>query len=379
MSGPVTLAPVQATSASARRVTLAPLRQAWSRFWLQDWSRLWFQDKSTSPLEIARIGIGAALLLHYGLASPYLFTLWGDDGWVPRALLADDIGDPWKQSVFFYFTAPWQWVAFHALFLFCCAALMVGWRTSWVKWVVLVGNISYDYRNPSIAYGVHAILCLPAVDPVLRADRTRDQPGQSARGLVGQTQEPRSRSAGLHQSMGVRLHEADANPDGRAVLLQRHRQAQRRRLVERRRHLEGLRQRRLLQWLSSRPARVAVLAGQCCELWDHSDRDRLPVPDLATALAALPAGRSHIPPPSVRAADEPVFLLLRHDHGAHELRAPRVAERARRLVEAKDRRHGDDLRRHTAASANARWHGSWRSTVSGRSGYATFAPILRRS
>ncbi len=89
MSGPVTLAPVQATSAPARRITLAPLRQAWSRFWLQDWSRLWFQDKSTSPLEIARIGIGAALLLHYGLASPYLFTLWGDDGWVPRALLGD--------------------------------------------------------------------------------------------------------------------------------------------------------------------------------------------------------------------------------------------------------------------------------------------------
>ena len=120
MPGPVTLAPVQATSAPARRATLAPLRQAWSRFW--------FQDKSTSPLEIARIGIGAALLLHYGLASPYLFTLWGDDGWMPRALLADDISDPWKQSVFFYFTAPWQWAAFHAFFLFCCAALMLGWN-----------------------------------------------------------------------------------------------------------------------------------------------------------------------------------------------------------------------------------------------------------
>ncbi len=181
MPGPVTLAPVQATSAPARRATLAPLRQAWSRFWFQDWSRLWFQDKSTSPLEIARIGIGAALLLHYGLASPYLFTLWGDDGWMPRALLADDISDPWKQSVFFYFTAPWQWAAFHAFFLFCCAALMVGWRTSWVKWGVLVGNISYDYRNPSIAYGVHAILaclllilCFAPIGRAMSLDRVRE-------------------------------------------------------------------------------------------------------------------------------------------------------------------------------------------------------------
>ena len=126
MSGPMRMAPVQVTSAPARRITLAPLQKVWSRCWFQHWSRLWFKDKSTSPLEIARIGIGAAMLLHYGLASPYLFTFWGDDGWMPRALLARRVGDPWKQSVFFYFTAPWQWVAFHAFFLFCCAALMVG-------------------------------------------------------------------------------------------------------------------------------------------------------------------------------------------------------------------------------------------------------------
>ena len=34
------------------------------------WSHLWFQDRPTSPLEITRIGIGAALSLHYALASP---------------------------------------------------------------------------------------------------------------------------------------------------------------------------------------------------------------------------------------------------------------------------------------------------------------------
>jgi predicted DCC family thiol-disulfide oxidoreductase YuxK len=144
------------------------------------WSRVWFQDKSTSPLEIARIGIGAALLLHYGMATPYLLTFWGDAGWMPRALLEQGMTDPWVQSVFFYFTAPWQWVAFHALFLFCCAAFMAGWRTSWVKWLVLIGHISYYNRNPDLHYGVDAILaclllilCFAPIGRAMSLDRVR--------------------------------------------------------------------------------------------------------------------------------------------------------------------------------------------------------------
>src|SRR5262249_49052539 len=79
--------------ARADQVTFAaPLREVWSQ--------LWFQDKPTSPLEITRMGIGAALLLHYGLATPYLLKFWGDDGWMPRSLLAHEINSPWAQSVF---------------------------------------------------------------------------------------------------------------------------------------------------------------------------------------------------------------------------------------------------------------------------------------
>lgn len=143
------------------------------------WSLLWFQSMPTSPLELARIGIGAALLLHYGLATPYLLDFWGDTGWMPRELATKDI-DVWTQSVFFYFTAPWQWVAFHGLFLACCAALMVGWRTSWVKWIVLVAQISYDHRNPNIVYGVDKILaclliilCVAPIGRALSLDRVR--------------------------------------------------------------------------------------------------------------------------------------------------------------------------------------------------------------
>jgi hypothetical protein len=167
--------------ARADQVTFgAPLREVWSQ--------LWFQDKPTSPLEITRMGIGAALLLHYGLATPYLLKFWGDDGWMPRSLLAHEINDPWEQSVFFYFTAPWQWYAFHAFFLFCCAAFMLGWRTSWVKWPVLTA--SSPTSTATLSCGLHR--CLPVVDFMLCTGRTRNEFGQSAPGPLSKAQKPRS-------------------------------------------------------------------------------------------------------------------------------------------------------------------------------------------
>jgi hypothetical protein len=144
------------------------------------WFRFWFQSRSTTPLELARIGIGAALLLHYAMATPYLLEVWGDAGWMPRSVALENLEDPWRQSVFFYFAAPWQWIAFHALFLLCCAAFTVGWRTSWVKWIVLVGQISYDYRNTSVTYGVDiilacllVILCAAPIGRAMSLDRAR--------------------------------------------------------------------------------------------------------------------------------------------------------------------------------------------------------------
>jgi predicted DCC family thiol-disulfide oxidoreductase YuxK len=123
------------------------------------WSRIWFQSRPTTPLELARIGIGAALLVNYGLATPYLFQFWGETGWMPSALALASADNPWMQSVFFYLKAPWQAIAFHVFFLLCCTLFMVGWRTSWVKWVVLIGEISYFSRNLVLVYGVDQILC----------------------------------------------------------------------------------------------------------------------------------------------------------------------------------------------------------------------------
>ena len=145
----------------------------------QAWSRFWFDNAPTTPLEIARIGIGAALLVNYGLATPYLFTFWGDTGWISADQYFAD-ADPWVQSVFFYFWDPFQLIAFHAIFLFCCAAFMLGWRTSWVKWIVLIGQISYAARNPILLYGVDKILsglllilCVAPIGRAISLDRVR--------------------------------------------------------------------------------------------------------------------------------------------------------------------------------------------------------------
>src|SRR5262245_49997733 len=115
------------------------------------WWNLWFKPSPTAPLEICRICAGALLLVQFGFVSPNLFEYFGDSGWMTRELLREyldesSVSPAYVQSIFFYFTASWQWIAFHALFLLCCLALMLGWRTAWVKWIVLVGKISYDYR-----------------------------------------------------------------------------------------------------------------------------------------------------------------------------------------------------------------------------------------
>ena len=99
----------QARLISLLRETFSALEGAWSRFW--------FRDTTTMPLEIARIGIGAALLIHYSMATRHLFEFWSDEGFLPLTLALQRRELPWEQSLHFYLSAPWQLLAFHAVFL----------------------------------------------------------------------------------------------------------------------------------------------------------------------------------------------------------------------------------------------------------------------
>lgn len=146
---------------------------------IRGWTRFWFASAPTTPLEITRIGVGGALLVNYGMATPYLRTFWGSGDWVPLAQLFDDI-DEWTHSLHFHLTHHWELMLFHALFLFSCASLMLGWRTTWVKWIVLIGQISYAQRNPILVYGVDKIvvsllliLCFAPIGRGISLDRLR--------------------------------------------------------------------------------------------------------------------------------------------------------------------------------------------------------------
>jgi hypothetical protein len=146
----------------------------------QAWTRFWFQSTPTTPLEIIRIGVAVAMLINYSLATPYLFTIWGDAGWIPYSSLFADDQEPWSQSLFYYLWAPWQLAVLHGVFLFSCAALMLGWRAAWIKWIVLIGQISYANRNWVVIYGVDSILscllfvlCLAPIGKAISLDRVR--------------------------------------------------------------------------------------------------------------------------------------------------------------------------------------------------------------
>ena len=99
-----------------REVTLAPILGRTLAGIREVWSRIWFQDQPTTPLEIARIGVGLRFFSTTA-SHPYLFTFWGDAGWMPRTLLELMRAIRGSNRSFFYFTAPWQWVAFHAVIL----------------------------------------------------------------------------------------------------------------------------------------------------------------------------------------------------------------------------------------------------------------------
>ena len=248
----------------------------------------------------------------------------------------------------FYFTAPWQWHAFHALFLFCCAALMVGWQTPYVKWLVLIGHISFDYRNQSLVYGVDAIaacllliLCFAPIGRALSWDRVHEVhlakrkdldllatvPPYTSRWAFACTRLMQIQMAVLFFFSAVDKLSGDDWWDGDAVW----------QVFVSNDYYSAF----LLDLFASHfwLANVATYGTILIEIaypflvWQRRD-------------AALCARRRDPAAPAVRISDGPLLFLLRHDHGTHELPAPLLAHPARPVVEAQDRWHGDDLRRH---------------------------------
>ena len=144
------------------------------------WFRIWLQDKNTVPLEVSRLGVGFLLFVNYAMLLPSdVVALYSDSGVFSRAVVPEMTQLEWF-SLFVFFDHDWQVLTFHYVFVVLCFLLFVGWKTGWVKWLVLIGHISYFNRNEFLFYGVDTvaialllILCIAPIGSALSLDRVR--------------------------------------------------------------------------------------------------------------------------------------------------------------------------------------------------------------
>lgn len=146
----------------------------------QVWDRIWFQDKNTVPLEVVRMGIGFLLFFNYILLAPNdVIAFYGESGLLSRDVVPE-INSITSFSFFRYFDEPWQLLVFHYVFVSLCFLFFIGWKTKWIKWLVLIGHLSYFNRNEFALYGVDGVmiallllLCIAPIGSALSMDRIR--------------------------------------------------------------------------------------------------------------------------------------------------------------------------------------------------------------
>jgi predicted DCC family thiol-disulfide oxidoreductase YuxK len=144
------------------------------------WYAIWFQDKNTIPLEVIRIGLGFLMFFNYAMFTPAdVVALYDDSGLLSRAAVPE-MNHFTSFSLFLYLDHPWQLLTFHYAFVALCFCLSVGWQTRWIKWLVLIGHLSYFNRNEFLFYGVDTvlialllILCVAPIGSALSLDRVK--------------------------------------------------------------------------------------------------------------------------------------------------------------------------------------------------------------
>lgn len=144
------------------------------------WYEIWFQNKNTLPLEVVRLGLGCLMFFNYALLLPSdVVALYADSGLFDRAVVPE-MNQFYSFSWFVYFEKDWQALTFHYVFVSLCFLFFIGWQTRWVKWLVLLGHLSYFNRNEFLFYGVDSVLiavliplCIAPIGQALSLDRIR--------------------------------------------------------------------------------------------------------------------------------------------------------------------------------------------------------------
>lgn len=142
------------------------------------WCHIWFQRKDTVPLEVMRIGLGALMLFNYGLYSPSEVLMFYADSGLISVSIIPETQSILNLSLLSFMQQDWQVLAFHYAFLLVCLLFTLGWQTPWVKWLVIIGHLSFLNRNEFAFYGVDTvlmallfILCLAPIGSAISVDR----------------------------------------------------------------------------------------------------------------------------------------------------------------------------------------------------------------
>ena len=155
--------------------------RAWTKT-SNNWNQVWFQDKTTLPLDVIRLLLGFLLFFNYAMySSDDVLALYSNHG-----LFSKDVVPEMQTlssfSLFAYLDQDWQVLTFHYVFVSLAFMLFVGWHTSWAKWLVLIGHLSYFNRNEFLFYGVDTvaialllILCIAPIGRYLSLDRVEYQ------------------------------------------------------------------------------------------------------------------------------------------------------------------------------------------------------------
>ncbi|MGE3620708.1 MAG: HTTM domain-containing protein [Acidimicrobiia bacterium] len=122
------------------------------------WNAFWFTPRSTLPLAFLRIAFGL-------LVAVWAFSLRGDVAWFfgPDGIQPSQPDRPGVLALLRHLNTTWAAYVFVVGVGLAGLALAVGLRSKVAGWVVFVGLVSLQYRNPYVVNGGDLLMRLVAV------------------------------------------------------------------------------------------------------------------------------------------------------------------------------------------------------------------------
>jgi hypothetical protein len=145
------------------------------------WNHFWFGAEPFAQLRIYRVVLGSVLLLFYLIRSLDLLFLYSNQGVVPLEPFQSAVSLKYAFSIFYFFPQDWAlWLADFVL-IGACISLILGVYPRISALIVYLLHISFDHRNPMIAYGFNKVTVFFVFSLLLASYRSERAPRGSLR------------------------------------------------------------------------------------------------------------------------------------------------------------------------------------------------------